>query len=72
MPKMDGFKLYTKVREKDPQVKICFLTVIAIFTEEFRKRRLEMGKTINEYYFIQKPILIEDLLKKLTSIMNIK
>ncbi len=71
MPKMDGFELYTKIREKDPKVKICFLTVIATFNEEFRKIRLALGKTINEDYFIQKPVEMEDLLKKLTSIMNI-
>ncbi|HET8857547.1 MAG TPA: response regulator, partial [Nitrososphaeraceae archaeon] len=71
MPKMDGFQLYTKIREKDPKVKICFLTAIATFNEEFRKTRLVLGKTINEDYFIQKPIKIEDLIKKLTSIMNI-
>ncbi len=71
MPKMDGFELYTKIREKDPKVKICFLTAIATFNEEFRKIRLALGKTINEDYFIQKPINIEDLTKKLTSIMNI-
>ncbi|HEX7258040.1 MAG TPA: response regulator [Nitrososphaeraceae archaeon] len=71
MPKMDGFELYIKIREKDPKVKICFLTAIATFNEEFRKTRLALGKTINEDYFIQKPIKMEDLLKKLTSIMNI-
>jgi DNA-binding response OmpR family regulator len=71
MPKMDGFELYIKIREKDPKVKICFLTAIATFNEEFRKTRLVLGKTINEDYFIQKPIKMEDLLKKLTSIMNI-
>jgi DNA-binding response OmpR family regulator len=71
MPKMDGFELYTKIREKDPKVKICFLTAIAMFIEEFRKIRLVLGKTINEDYFIQKPVEMEDLLKKLTSIMNI-
>ena len=71
MPKMDGFELYTKIREKDPKVKICFLTAIAAFNEEFRKIRLALGKTINEDYFIQKPVEMEDLLKKLTSIMNI-
>jgi DNA-binding response OmpR family regulator len=71
MPKMDGFQLYTKIREKDPKVKICFLTVIAAFNEEFRKIRLALGKTINEDYFIQKPVDMEDLLKKLTSIMNL-
>ena len=71
MPRMDGFELYIKLREKDPKIKICFLTVIATFNEEFRKTRLALGKTINEDYFIQKPIKMEDLLKKLTSIMNI-
>ncbi len=71
MPTMDGFELYLKIREKDPKVKICFLTVIATFNEEFRKIRLALGKTINEDYFIQKPVEMEYLLKKLTSIMNI-
>ena len=56
MPKMDGFELYTKIREKDPKVKICFLTAIARFNEDFRKIRLALGKTINEDYFIQKPV----------------
>ncbi len=71
MPKMDGFELYLKIREKDPKVKICFLTAITTFKEDFRKTRLKMGKTINEDYFIQKPIKTEDLVKKLSSIMNI-
>jgi len=71
MPNMDGFELYTKIREKDPKVKICFLTAITKFNEEFRKIRLALGKTINEDYFIQKPVEMEDLLKKLTSIINI-
>ena len=71
MPKMDGFELYIKLREKDHKVKICFLTVIATFNEDFRKTRLILGKAINEDYFIQKPIQTEDLIKKLTSIMNI-
>jgi DNA-binding response OmpR family regulator len=72
MPKLDGFQLYIKIREKDPKVKICFLTAITTFNEDFRKTRLELGKTINEDYFIQKPIEIEKLVKKLTSIMNLK
>ena len=71
MPKMDGFELYIKIREKDPKAKICFLTAITTFNEDFRKTRLELGKTINEDYFIQKPIKIQDLVKKLTSLMNI-
>ena len=31
MPQMDGFELYNKIREKDPKVKICFLTASELF-----------------------------------------
>ncbi len=72
MPNMDGFQLYIKIREKDDKVKICFLTAIATFNEEFRKIRMKLSNTINEDYFIQKPIITENLVKKLTFIMNIK
>ena len=72
MPKMYGFELYSKIREKDHRIKICFLTAIATFNEEFRKIRLKLGNTITEDYFIQKPIITENLIKKLTSIMNLK
>jgi CheY-like chemotaxis protein len=71
MPKMDGFELYTKLREKDPKVKICFLTAIAMINEELRKTRFEIAKIINQKCVIQKPIKTEDLIRKLTSIMNI-
>jgi DNA-binding response OmpR family regulator len=71
LPKMDGFELYTKIREKDPKVKICFLTAVTKSNEEAGKIQLAFGKTINEDYFIQKPVEMEDLLEKLTSIMNI-
>lgn len=71
MPKINGFELYIKIREQDHKAKICFLTAITTFNEDFRKTRLALGKTINEDYFIQKPIKIQDLVKKLTSIMNI-
>ena len=71
MPKMDGFELYTKIREKDPKVKICFLTASEMYYEKFRKTRSEFGRIIGEDCFIQKPIKNEDLVKKLTDIMNI-
>ena len=71
MPKMDGFELYIKIRERDPKVKICFLTAIVTFNEEFRKTRSEIGRIIAEECFIQKPIKTEDLIRKLASIINI-
>ena len=72
MPKMDGFELYTKIREKDRQVKICFLTASEMYYEKFRKTRLILTKTIGEDYFIQKPINTEDLIRRLTSVMDKK
>ena len=71
MPKMDGFELYIKIREKDPKVKICFLTASEMYYEKFRKTRSEFGRIIGEDCFIQKPIKNEDLVKKLIEIINI-
>ena len=70
IPNMDGFDLYIKIREKDSTVKICFLTAIAIFDEEFRKSRPEVDRIITQECFIQKPITTEDLIKKLIDIIN--
>ena len=70
IPNMDGLELYIKIKEKDPTVKICFLTAIATFGEEFRKIRPEIDRIIAEECFIQKPITTEDLIKKLIDIMN--
>jgi CheY-like chemotaxis protein len=73
MPKMDGFQLYTKIREQDPKVKICFLTASELYYEEFRKMHHELSKTINENcYFIQKPIKTGDLIIHLIRIINNK
>jgi CheY-like chemotaxis protein len=69
MPKMDGFELYNKIREKDPQIKICFLTASELFYEEFRKARFLLAETIGEEYFIQKPIKTDELVQKLNAIM---
>jgi DNA-binding response OmpR family regulator len=70
MPKMNGFQLCNKLREKDPKVKICFLTASELFYEKFRKIQFKLEKTIGEYYFIQKPIKNQDLLKRITTIIN--
>jgi CheY-like chemotaxis protein len=69
MPKMDGFELYNKIRDKDPQVKICFLTASELFYEEFRKARFLLSEKIGEEYFIQKPIKTDDLVQKINVLM---
>ena len=70
MPVMDGFELYNKIKEKDSKVKICFLTASELFYEEFRKKRYVLGEKLGEEYFIQKPIKTDDLVQKMTALMN--
>ena len=70
MPKMDGFELYNKIKEKDPKVKICFLTASELFYEEYRKKRYVLGEKIGEEYFIQKPIKTDDLVQKMNELTN--
>ena len=70
MPKMDGFELYNKIKEKDPKVKICFLTASELFYEEFRKTRYMLGEKLGEEYFIQKPIKTDELVQKMNVLMN--
>ncbi|MGZ5501587.1 MAG: response regulator transcription factor [Nitrososphaeraceae archaeon] len=69
MPNMDGFELYNKIREKDPKMKICFLTASELFYEEFRKARFLLVEKIGEEYFIQKPIKTDDLVQKINALI---
>ena len=70
MPKMDGFELYNKIKEKDPNVIICFLTASELFYEEFRKTRYVLGEKLGEEHFIQKPIKTDDLVQKINALTN--
>ena len=71
MPKMNGFELYVKIREKDHKVKVCFLTASEFYYEKFRKEySSELVKILDKEFFIQKPIKNEDLIKYVTTIIN--
>jgi hypothetical protein len=61
---------YLLNREKDPNVNICFFTATAIFTKQYAASVLKLDKNIDKDFFIQKPIISEDLLKRITLIMN--
>jgi DNA-binding response OmpR family regulator len=67
MPKMDGFELYNKLKEKDKDIKVCFLTASELYYQEFRK---EEYYAIDKNLFIRKPIANEELLKVIKNIMN--
>ena len=70
MPKMDGFELYDRIRQKDPKAKICFLTASELFYEALRKARNLLGDVMGEQYFIQKPIRSDQLIRRLNDIIN--
>ena len=67
MPKMDGFELYEKIKERDDKVKICFLTASESYYEEFRKKEYS---ALDKNLFIKKPIDNEELLKEVNKMMS--
>jgi CheY-like chemotaxis protein len=66
MPNMDGFELYKKIKEKDPNVKACFLTASELYYKELRSKEY---RTLDKELFIRKPIGNEDLIKEIKHII---
>lgn len=65
MPKMNGFDLYRRIREKNASVPIAFITAFEINEDEFSK----VMPSIKVRDFIKKPIRIPDLVEKLNAIL---
>jgi DNA-binding response OmpR family regulator len=66
MPKMNGFELYRRIKEKSPSMKIAFITAFEINKDEFNK----VLPSIDVKDFIIKPISMSDLIVKLKSIVK--
>lgn len=66
MPKFNGFELYRRIKEKNPSMKIAFITAFEINKEEFNK----VLPSIDVKDFIIKPISMSHLIVKLKSIVN--
>jgi YesN/AraC family two-component response regulator len=66
MPRMNGFELYRRIKEKNPAMKIAFITAFEINKEEFNK----VLPSIDVKDFIIKPISMSDLIIKLKSIVT--
>ena len=66
MPKINGFELYRRIKEKNPSMKIAFITAFEINKEEFNK----VLPSIDVKDFIIKPISMSDLSSKLKSIVK--
>jgi len=67
MPKMNGFEVYRKIREKNSSVPIAFITAFEINEDEFSK----VMPSIKVKDFIKKPIRILDLMEKLNAILAV-
>jgi YesN/AraC family two-component response regulator len=66
MPKINGFELYRRIKEKNPSMKIAFITAFEINKEEFNK----VLPSIDVKDFIIKPISMSDLSSKLKEIVK--
>jgi len=66
MPKMNGFELYRQIKQRNPAMKIAFITAFEITKEEFSK----VLPSIDVEHFIKKPITMSNLIPKLRSIIG--
>ena len=67
MPNIDGFDLYKKIKEMDKNIKICFLTASEAYYQQFREKDYhELSRDL----FIQKPIELEELLKRIAYLIK--
>jgi len=67
MPKMNGFELYRRIRDKNASIPIAFITAFEINEDEFSK----VMPSIKVRDFIKKPIRIPDLIEKLNAILTV-
>ena len=67
MPSMDGFELYKKIKEKDPNVRACFLTASELYYKKFRSREYS---TLDKELFIRKPIENEELIQEIKRLIR--
>jgi DNA-binding response OmpR family regulator len=67
MPNMDGFELYKEIKEKDPNVRACFLTASEFYYKEFRTNEYSI---LDKELFVRKPIGNEELIKEIKHLIG--
>jgi two-component system, OmpR family, response regulator ChvI len=80
MPNMNGFELHREIRKIDEKVKVCFITAFEVYYEELKKKfqnglnassRQQHGLEEEDVKcFIQKPIEIDELIKRIKQELN--
>jgi CheY-like chemotaxis protein len=77
MPNMNGFELYREIRKIDDKLRVCFITAFEVYHEELKKKFQSNLNTSPQYKqevdvkcFIQKPIDIDELVKRIKEELN--
>ena len=77
MLNINGFELYREIRKIDERVKVCFITAFEVYHEELKKKFQSNLDTSPQYKqeidvkcFIQKPIDIDELVKRIKEELN--
>ena len=76
MPNLNGFELYQEIRKIDDKIKVCFITAFEVYHEGLKK--FQSSSTSSQYKreevdikcFIQKPIDIDELVKRIREELN--
>lgn len=66
MPKMNGFELFKEIQRVDSKSKVCFWTAYESYSKEFK----DIFPSMNDVNFVQKPIPMPDLIKRIQSLMG--
>jgi DNA-binding NtrC family response regulator len=66
MPKINGFELYRRIKENNPEMKVVFITAFEINREEFSK----VIPSVGVLDFISKPVSMANLVTKLQTILG--
>jgi DNA-binding response OmpR family regulator len=68
MPKMNGFKLYMKIKKIDLKAKVCFITAF----EEYYDYLKEQFPRLDAQCFIKKPVTAQELVRRIMSELTSK
>ena len=71
MPNINGFELYRQIKKIDDKAKVCFLTGSELYHGVYADIYADIFNTLDERYFIQKPIENEELIARLNKIIKI-
>ncbi|MGC2570924.1 MAG: response regulator [Candidatus Nitrosopolaris sp.] len=74
MPAMNGFELYREIRKMDKKVKVCLISAHELYPEELKlhcmNRSSQYKQEADVKGFIQKPIDIDKLVKRIKEELN--